>query len=121
MKRNNLMMYSVKVMRARGIKEVIREAMEAIANDVDAVYVSIDIDVVNNDEAKGVQGAVFLGMSAKEFLEMMDALSSYDIIRAVDMCEVTPPLDPSGITSDLAVAGLLTILKNRFFDVVKFD
>jgi arginase family enzyme len=121
MKRNNLRMYSVKVLRERGINELVREVMEVIANDVDAVYVSIDIDVVSNEAAKGIEGAVFFGLSASEFLELMDALSTYEIIRGMDMCEVTPPMDPSGITGDLAVAGLLAILKHRLFEVSKAE
>lgn len=65
--------------------------MEAIAQDVDAVYVSIDIDVVNNAESRGMSASVFSGSSAAEFLEMMDALSTYDVVKAVDTCEVAPP------------------------------
>ena len=51
-------------------------------------------------------------------LEMMEALSTYDIIRSIDLCEVAPGLDPAGTTADLAVAGLLTLLERRLFDRV---
>jgi agmatinase len=112
-------MLSARVIQERGAHEVVREAMEAVASDTDAVYVTIDIDVVNGSEARGTGAPVFLGITAREFLEMMEALSQYEIISAIDLCEVSPPLDATGSTADLAVAGLLTLLKPRFFDTVK--
>jgi hypothetical protein len=48
----------------------------------------------------------------------MEVLSTFDIIRAVDLCEVAPGLDPAGTTADLAVAGLLGLLERRLFDRV---
>jgi agmatinase len=109
-KTHRLKMLSARVIQERGPREVVREAMEAVASDTDAVYVTIDIDVVNGSEARGTGAAVFLGITAREFLEMMEALSEYDIIKAIDLCEVSPPLDSTGSTADLAVAGLLTLL-----------
>ena len=119
LKKHGLKMFSAKALRERGVKEVAREALDTLADDVDAVYMSIDIDVVNNAEVKGTGGPIFGGITATEFLEMMDVLSDYEIIRAVDICEVAPPLDPSGISADLAVAGVLTLLKRRLFDIVE--
>jgi agmatinase len=118
-KTHRLKMLSARVIQERGAHEVVREAMEAVASDTDAVYVTIDIDVVNGSEARGTGAPVFLGITAREFLEMMEALSQYEIISAIDLCEVSPPLDATGSTADLAVAGLLTLLKPRFFDTVK--
>ena len=119
LKRHSLKMFSVRNLRERGIGEVVREAMETVADSADGVYVSIDIDVVSNADVKGTGGPVFSGLTADEFLQMMEVLSGYDVIKAVDLCEVAPPLDPSGITADLAASGLLTILRHRLFDVVE--
>jgi len=118
-KTHRLKMLSARVIQERGAHAVVREAMEAVASDTDAVYVTIDIDVVNGSEARGTGAPVFLGITAREFLEMMEALSHYEMIKAIDLCEVSPPLDATGSTADLAVAGLLTLLKPRFFDTVK--
>ena len=63
-------------------------------------------------------GPVFAGIDARTFLEIMEVLSTFDIIRAVDLCEVAPGLDPAGTTADLAVAGLLGLLERRVFDRV---
>ncbi len=115
---NKLKMLTARMIRERGAAETVREAMEAVGSGVDAVYVTIDIDVVNGSEARGTGAPVFAGIEARTFLEMMEALSAYPIIRAIDLCEVAPGLDPAGTTADLAVAGLLTILERRLFDRV---
>ena len=97
----------------QGAAAAVRQVMETVASGVDAVYVTVDIDVVNGSEARGTGAPVFAGIEARTFLEMMEVLSTYDIIRAIDLCEVAPGLDPAGTTADLAVAGLLTLLERR--------
>jgi arginase family enzyme len=120
-RRRGLMMLTVKMMRERGLREAVQAAVQRVAADVDAVYLTIDIDVVSAAEAPGTGAPVFSGLTAIEFLEMMDLLSGYDIIRAVDLCEVSPPLDAAGTTSDLAVTGLLNLLQRRLFERVELD
>jgi arginase family enzyme len=120
-KAHRLKMLSARAIQERGPRDVVREAMEAVASDTDAVYVTIDIDVVNGSEARGTGAPVFAGLEARQFLEMMEALSDYEVIKAIDLCEVSPPLDPAGTTADLAVAGILGILERRLFDRVDLD
>ena len=95
--------------------------MEVVGHSVDAVYVTIDIDVVDGSESPGTGAPIFTGITAVEFLEMMEALSSYDIIKAIDICEVAPPLDPTGRTVHLAASGLLGILGPHIFETVEID
>ncbi len=121
-RKHRLKMLTAQMIRERGVREVVREAMDAVASDTDAVYVSIDIDVVNGSEAPGTGAPVFSGIQAREFIEMMEILGSYDVIKAVDLCEVSPPLDAPGIrTADLAVSGLLGLLERKIFDRVRLE
>jgi agmatinase len=117
-RRNRLKMVTARMVRERGAAEAVREVIEVVASDVDAVYLTVDIDVVNGSEARGTGAPVFAGIEARTFLEMMEALGTHPIIRAVDLCEVAPGLDPAGTTADLAVAGLLALLERRLFDRV---
>ena len=117
-KRERLKMVTAKMIREQGAAAAVRQVMETVASGVDAVYVTVDIDVVNGSEARGTGAPVFAGIEARTFLEMMEVLSTYDIIRSIDLCEVAPGLDPAGTTADLAVAGLLTLLERRLFDRV---
>ena len=112
---------SAKVVREQGPAEVVRQAMEVVADSADAVYVSIDIDVVDGSFAPGTGAAVFTGITTDEFIGITDALSGYDVIAAVDMCEVSPPLDPMNRTVFLAANGLLSVLTPKLLDVVDVD
>ena len=118
-RQHRLKMLTARMIRERGAREVVREAMDAVASETDGVYVSIDIDVVSGADAPGTGASVFTGIQAREFLEIMEDLGSYDIIKAVDLCEVSPPLDTPGLrTADLAVSGLLTLLERKVFERV---
>ena len=45
----------------------------------------------------------------------------YDVIGAIDICEVSPPFDPTGRTAYLAANGLVTFLSRFLFDIVDLD
>ena len=104
--------------RERGMPDVIKEAVEAAADGADAVYVSVDIDVVDSAYAPGTGVPVFEGITARDFLSGMEALSGYEVVGALDLCEVSPPFDPTGRTAYLAANGLVTFLGKHLFDVV---
>ena len=95
--------------------------MEAVADSTDAVYASVDIDMVDGSHSPGTGAPVFSGISSREFLQMMELLGTYDVIGAIDLCEVAPPLDPSGMTTHLAANGLLNMLSPRLFDTVDLE
>ena len=116
-----LKMISANDIRERGIREAVVEAVEAAADGADAIYVSIDIDVVDSAYAPGTGVPVFDGIAARDFLAAVETLSGYDVIGAIDLCEVSPPFDPSGRTAYLAANGLVTFLSRYLFDVVDLD
>ena len=103
------------------IEEAIKEAVEVASEGAHAIYVSIDIDVVDSSYSPGTGVPVFEGITARDFLSGMATLSTYDVIGAIDLCEVSPPFDPSGRTAYLAANGLVTLLARYLFDVVNID
>ena len=120
-KSQKLKMSTAKDVRTHGMEHVLRQAIEAAADGTDAVYVSVDIDVVSAAHAPGTGVPVFEGIEGRDLLEAMSILSEYDCIKALDLCEVAPPLDPIGNTAYLAASGLLGFLGNYLFDVVNLD
>ncbi len=120
-KKQELKMSTAKDVRTNGMEHVLRQAIEAAADGTDAVYVSVDIDVVDASHAPGTGVPVFEGIGARDFLDAMAIVSEYDCIKALDLCEVAPPLDPTGNTPYLAVNGLLGFLGDYLYDVVDLD
>lgn len=115
---HNLNMMTAKNVRERGIAAVMTDAMNTAADGVDAVYVSIDIDVIDAHESTGTGSPEFNGVHTADFFEAMDMLSRFDKMAAFDLCEVSPEWDPSGQTVRIAVDGMLRLLNTRLFDTV---
>ncbi len=65
------------------------------------VYVTVDIDVLDPSAAPGTGNPEPGGPSFSELLGALEALEGLDVV-AVDIVEVSPPLDPSGITQAAA-------------------
>ena len=109
--------YTMKMIRERGVMNVIKEATEFACEGCDAVYVTLDIDVVDPVYAPGNGGIAFGGLTSVEFLEVVDWLSRNNKIRALDVVEVNPNYDPAEITAKLASSAILTFLSPRLFKI----
>ena len=116
---HNLKMMTYADTRERGIEQVMREAMDVASDGTDMVYVSVDIDVIDASESPGTGAPEYRGISAGEFMQIMDILSRYDDLSALDLCEVAPNWDHSGRTVKLATRGLISLLRPRLFDEVE--
>ncbi|MDN2565771.1 agmatinase [Aquibium sp. A9E412] len=80
----------------RGIDSVMAEARSIVGNA--ATYVSFDIDVVDPSFAPGTGTPEIGGITTHQAQKMIRSLSGLDIAGA-DLVEVSPPLDPSGLTA----------------------
>jgi len=76
------------------------------------VYITIDIDVLDPSVAPGTGNPEAGGPGFNELLEAVEALHGLNVV-ACDVVEVSPPLDPSGITQ-AATALLVRELILRF-------
>ncbi len=115
----NLKMLTARDVREKGIAEIMQEAMDIAADGVDAVYLSIDIDVIDAHESHGTGAPEFGGIKTSEFLESMEMLSTYRLLGALDLCEVAPEWDTSAQTVRIAASGILKLLHPWLFDTVE--
>ena len=102
-----------------GIAEAARRALSVAADSVDAVYLSVDLDVVDVSLSPGVGSVNFGGISPTELLETVECLARAEIIRGLDVVELCPSLDPSGVTGRLAAAVVMTFLEPRLFEKIE--
>jgi arginase family enzyme len=91
-------------------------AAAALANAIadfkercDAVYVSIDIDVLDASAGPGTGNVTIGGLASAELLDVLAALSTLPI-GALDVTEVAPRYDATGRTAQIAA--------RLFFDLV---
>ena len=69
------------------------EKLKAKFKNYDAVYISLDIDVLDPAYAPGTGTPEAGGMSSRELMEIIKFLISELPIKAMDLVEVSPPLD----------------------------
>lgn len=98
----------------RGVIATVEQAIEVATAGTDAVYVTIDIDVLDSGFAPGTGGVVIGGMHPTQLLEATDLLAAIDPI-ATDVVEVAPNLDPGGRTSRYAAEALTRMVWPRLF------
>ena len=107
--------------RERGIDSVMREAFEFLDDGTDAIYVSVDIDVVDGAYAPATHSSVFDGITARDLLDAMRVVSSIPKVQAIDLCEVVPSQDVSHRTERLAATALVVAVSPRILDIRKVD
>jgi agmatinase len=84
----------------RGVAEAIEDALDTIWSGADAVYVSLDNDSVDPSCAPGTTAPEPGGLTARELLMMAVAVGRRGVAM-LDIAELSPNFDPSGITARL--------------------
>jgi len=90
--------FSAPDLYSRGIEAAWR-AMEAHYRNYDAVYFTLDIDVLDPACAPGTGTPEAGGLTSRELLELVKLVVTNLPVTAMDIVEVSPGLDHSDITS----------------------
>ncbi|MHA2362496.1 MAG: agmatinase [Candidatus Hodarchaeales archaeon] len=105
----------VELEESNNAKETFKKSINKIEKQVDNIYVSIDIDVLDPAFAPGTGTPVGGGMTTSELMNYIWNIPSK--VRAFDIVEVSPPLDHAGITIKATLSILTEILaKIHYFE-----
>ncbi|WP_436930995.1 formimidoylglutamase [Halosimplex halobium] len=85
---------------------------DAIASlgDVDAIYVSVDVDVLDAAAAPGVSAPTPGGLSTRELYRLLEHVATHGRVAGFEVVECAPPLDGSGRTADAAARAVAHFL-----------
>lgn len=111
-RRTQARLLSARELRQHGVALAVRPLEDAIGAGRD-VYLSVDIDVVDQAEAPGASAPSVDGIGVQELLELLDWVSRHFLVRAFDICEVNPTVDPTGRTARLAGYAALQLFSPR--------
>ena len=101
--------------RAEGIDAAIEAAIEHASSGTDHVYVTVDIDAVDPAYAPGTGTPEPGGLTSAQFLRAMDLLGGCEAVGAMDLVEVSPPLDDdSDTTAMLGANAVVRFLESHF-------
>ena len=86
----------------RGLDAVLDETMALALTDCDAVFLSIDVDVVDPGSAPGTGTPEPGGITSRQLLDSVRRLTMELPIAGLDIVEVSPPYDHAEVTAYLA-------------------
>lgn len=92
----------------KGIDTIAYQVVEQL-KDVEAVYMSLDIDGIDPSCTPGTGTPEHGGPSTRECLEFLRIIFAQLPVKAMDIVEVSPPLDISDITSLAALKVLYEV------------
>ena len=100
--------HGVAAAQAEGVRTLVRRSLDHLAQSCDALYVDLDVDVVDRAFVPGCPGARPGGLLPGELLKAAEEAGRHPAVRAVDIVEVDATADPTGVTVDLAAMCLLS-------------
>jgi len=95
-----------------GMRQVMEDAIAAVSAAA-FVHVSLDMDVLDPDQAPGVGTPVRGGITYREAHLAMEMLATSGIVSSIEVVEVNPVLDERNATASLAVELVLSGLGAR--------
>jgi agmatinase len=95
---------------SRGLDAVLDDAMTIALDDCDAVFLSVDVDVVDPGMAPGTGTPEPGGLTSRQLLDAVRRLAMELPLAGVDVVEVSPPYDQAEVTAYLANRVVLEVL-----------
>lgn len=93
--------------RRRGWASVVEEAVSHASRGVDGVYISIDIDCLDQSCGPGTSVPNPCGLMAYELIDAVFDISRQTEVVGLDISEVSPPLDTLDNTAQVAAHAVL--------------
>ncbi|MGH8867891.1 MAG: agmatinase [Actinomycetes bacterium] len=94
--------YEMSEIGARGLDVCLDEAAAIATDDCDAVFLSVDIDVVDPGMAPGTGTPEPGGLTSRQLLDAVRRLCLALPVAGIDVVEVSPPYDSADMTAALA-------------------
>ena len=88
----------------RGIEEVIDEALDALSQEVEAIYVDVDMDVLDRAFAPATPGSRPGGLTPGDLRTAARLCGAHPKVKVMDLVEIDPTKDVADVT--VLAAGL---------------
>jgi agmatinase len=94
--------YEMTEVTSRGLDAVLTEAFSIAMDDCDAVFLSVDVDVVDPGMAPGTGTPEPGGLTGRQLLDAVRRIAMELPLVGIDVVEVAPPYDHAEVTGFLA-------------------
>ncbi|UYZ20278.1 formimidoylglutamase [Mesobacillus jeotgali] len=111
-KDKGISVYTMEDIEMTGIIPIIKKEIKRLSELVDFIYLSVDMDVVDQAFAPGCPAIGPGGITSRELLASITAAASHEKVKAMDIVEIDPSKDFRDMTSRLAAATMLRFMYN---------
>jgi agmatinase len=94
--------YEMTEVVARGLDACLTEAFAIATDGCDAVFLSVDVDVVDPGMAPGTGTPEPGGLSSRQLMDAVRRITMELPVAGMDVVEVSPPYDHAEVTAYLA-------------------
>jgi arginase len=105
--------YTMRAIDERGIKDVVSDAVQVAGAETAGIWVSVDMDAVDPEDAPGVGTPVAGGLSYREAHTAMELIADSGKLIGLDLVEVNPVLDERNRTAALGAELVLSALGKK--------
>jgi arginase len=112
-RRSGVNAFTMRDIDERGLRDVMEQALALAGDGAAGIHLSLDMDVVDPDEAPGVGTPVRGGITYREAHLAMEIICDSGRLCSMEVVEVNPVLDTANRTALLAVELALSALGKR--------
>lgn len=109
-KEKGISVYTMSDIETEGIVPIVKREIERLSCLVDVIYLSVDMDAVDQAFAPGCPAISPGGLTSRELLASISEASHYEKVIAMDIVEIDPSKDFRDITSRLAANVMLRFM-----------
>ncbi|OAT81003.1 formimidoylglutamase [Bacillus sp. MKU004] len=109
---NGVTVYTMKDVRQGAMQELIESALNQLDPKVDTIYLSVDMDVLDQAYAPGCPAIGPGGMDPETLSEAVQTAIRHPKVQTMDIVEIDPTLDIRDMTSRIASLLMINTLLN---------
>ncbi|TCP59188.1 formiminoglutamase [Tumebacillus sp. BK434] len=102
--------FTARDVHRQGMEAILNQALEIAGDGTDVLYVSFDVDVIDQAFAPGCPAIGTGGMNPWDAMDALHRLGTLPQVQGLDFVCIDPTVDVRNVTSRLAVQFMLTFL-----------
>ncbi|MUK90687.1 formimidoylglutamase [Ornithinibacillus sp. L9] len=112
-KEQDIQVYTMADVKETGMRKILQHQVERLKQTFDSIYVSVDMDVLDQAFAPGCPAIGPGGMDSYTLLEGIHYLAACKEVKAMDIVEIDPTVDIRNMTSRVAAYVILQFMKGK--------
>ncbi|GAA0466927.1 formimidoylglutamase [Alkalibacillus silvisoli] len=105
--------YTMEDVYENRISDLIEKSLKILENKVDLIYLSVDMDVLDQAYAPGCPAIGPGGMDSYTLMKAVEKAAQHDKVNAIDIVEIDPTIDFRNMTSRVAAHVIFSYWKGK--------